>query len=81
MAKRETLEKKPLGHLLKAVSHLIQLPKTHMWLDYDDEADALDVHFEDKPASTHREIRDDGVILDYKGRRLVGVTILDASQR
>jgi hypothetical protein len=23
----------------------------------------------------------DGVILDYKGRRLVGVTILDASRR
>ena len=81
MAKRETLEKKPLGHLLKAVSHLVQLPRTHMWLDYDNEADALYVHFEDKPASTHSEIRDDGVILDYKDRRLVGVTILDASQR
>jgi len=52
-----------------------------MWLDYDEEADTLYVHFEDKPASTHSEIRDDGVILDYKGRRLVGVTILDASQR
>lgn len=81
MAKRETLEKKPLGHLLKAVSHLVQLPQTHMWLDYDEEADALYVHFEDKPTSNHSEIRDDGVILDYKGRRLVGVTILDASQR
>ena len=81
MAKRETLEKKPLGHLLKAVSHLVQLPKTHMWLDYDEKADALYVHFEDKPTSNHSEIRDDGVILDYKGRRLVGVTILDASQR
>ncbi|MBI2230345.1 MAG: DUF2283 domain-containing protein [Deltaproteobacteria bacterium] len=27
------------------------------------------------------EMREDGIILDYKGRRLVGVTILDASQR
>jgi len=26
-------------------------------------------------------MRDDGVILDYKGRHLVGVTVLDASQR
>ncbi len=81
MAKRETLEKKPLGHLLKAIAHLVQLPQTHMWLDYDEQADALYVHFEDKPTSNHSEIRDDGVILDYKGRRLVGVTILDASQR
>ncbi|MBI2180812.1 MAG: DUF2283 domain-containing protein [Deltaproteobacteria bacterium] len=67
--------------MLKSLAHLLQLPKTHMWLDYDEEADTLYVHFEDKPASTHSEIRDDGVILDYKGRRLVGVTILDASQR
>lgn len=81
MAKREIIEKKTMGHLLKADSHLVQLPKTHMWLDYDDEADALYVHFEEKPGSTHSEMRDDGVILDYKGRRLVGVTILEASQR
>lgn len=27
------------------------------------------------------EMREDGVILDYKGNDLVGVTILEASQR
>jgi uncharacterized protein YuzE len=52
-----------------------------MWLDYDEEVDALYVHFEDKPCSTRSQMRDDGVILDYRGRRLVGVTILEASQR
>jgi len=81
MAKREILEKKSLSHLLKAVSHLVQLPKTHMRLDYDEKADVLYVHFEDQPGSTHSDMRDDGVILDYKGRRLVGVTILEASHR
>lgn len=81
MAKREILEKKSMAHLLKPVFHLVQLPKTHMWLDYDEGADVLYVHFEDQPRSTHSDIRDDGVILDYKGRRLVGVTILEASQR
>ena len=81
MAKSAILEKNSMSHLLKAVSHLVQLPKTHMWLDYDEEADVLYVHFEDRPRSTRSQMRDDGVILDYKGRRLVGVTILDASQR
>ena len=52
-----------------------------MWLDYDEEADVLYLHFENQPRSTHSQMRDDGVILDYKGRRLVGVTILEASQR
>jgi uncharacterized protein YuzE len=52
-----------------------------MRLDYDEEADVLYLHFEDRPGSTHSEMGDDGVILDYKGHRLVGVTILEASQR
>ncbi len=81
MAKRERLEKKSMGHLLKAVSHLVQLPKTRMWLDYDEDVDVLYLHFEEKAGSTHSEVRDDGIILDYKGRRLVGLTILDASHR
>ena len=81
MARREILEKKNLTHLLKAVSHLVQLPQTHMRLDYDEEADVLYLHFDDHAGSTHSEMREDGVILDYKGRRFVGVTVLDASQR
>ena len=81
MAKGEILEKKSMAHLLKAVSHPVQLPKTHMWLDYDEEADVLYLHFEEKAKSAHSEMRDDGSILGYKGCRLVGVTILDASQR
>jgi uncharacterized protein YuzE len=52
-----------------------------MWLDYDQEADVLYVHFEDKPKSTHSDMREDGIILDYKGKQLVGLTILEASQR
>jgi uncharacterized protein YuzE len=52
-----------------------------MRLNYDEEVDVLYLHFEDRPGSTYSEMREDGVILDYKGRRLVGGTILDASQR
>jgi hypothetical protein len=49
----EILEEKNMSHLLKAVANLVKLPKTHMWLDYDSEADVLYLHFEDKPNSTH----------------------------
>ena len=72
---------KSIGYLLKAVAHLVKLPRTRMWLDYDSEADVLYLHFEEKPISTHSEMRDDGIIFDYKGNRLVGLTILEASQR
>ncbi|HUV59064.1 MAG TPA: DUF2283 domain-containing protein [Desulfatiglandales bacterium] len=57
------------------------MPKTKMWLDYDKEADVLYLHFEEKPKSTHSEMRDDGIILDYRDDLLVGLTILEASQR
>ena len=78
---KEGLTAQSLQHLLKAVSHLVQIPKHRMWLDYDEEADVLYVHFTEKAGSTHSNMRDDGVILDYKGSSLVGITILEASQR
>ncbi len=78
---KEALAEKSLGHLLKAVAHLVQLPKHRLWLDYDEGVDVLYIHFTDKADSTHSEIREDGVILDYKGNDLVGITILEASQR
>ena len=77
----EAIAEKHMGHLLQAVAHLVHLPKRRMWLDYDEEADVLYVHFVEKPSSTHSEIRPDGVVLDYTGRDLVGMTILEASQR
>jgi uncharacterized protein YuzE len=52
-----------------------------MWLDYDMEVDVLYLHFEENPASTHSEMRDDGIILDYRDDTLVGLTVLDVSLR
>lgn len=75
------LEEQNMGYLLKAVVNLIKLPKTKMWLDYDMEVDVLYLHFEEKPTSTHSEMRDDGIILDYRGDTLVGLTVLESSQR
>lgn len=69
-----------MDDLFQATSHLIRLPQKHMWLDYDEGADVLYVHFTETPSSNHGEMRDDGIILDYREKELVGLTILDASQ-
>ena len=37
----EKLEEKNIIHLLQAASHLVQLAKKQMWLDYDEEVDVL----------------------------------------
>jgi uncharacterized protein YuzE len=52
-----------------------------MWLDYDEEVDVVYLHFEEKPSSTRSEMLENGIIMDYKGSRLVGLTILEASRR
>jgi uncharacterized protein YuzE len=65
----------------EATANLVKLPKTQMWLDYDREADVVYLHFEEKPASNHSEMREDGIIFDYQDDRLVGLTILGASRR
>ena len=75
------LEEQNIGYLLKAVANLIRLPRTRMWLDYDTEVDVLYLHFEEKPNSTHSEMREDGIILDYRDDAVVGLTVLGASQR
>jgi uncharacterized protein YuzE len=77
----QILEQPTLGYLLKAVTNLIKLPATRLWVDYDAEADVLYIHFEEKPSSTHSEMRDDGILLDYRNEQLVGLTVLEASHR
>ena len=39
------------------------------------------MHFVEQPDSNHSEMQEDGIILDYHDEQLVGLTILDASQR
>jgi uncharacterized protein YuzE len=79
---KETLEERSIDYLLKTITNLVKLPKTRMWwVDYDSWADVLYIHFEGKPTSNHSEMRDDGITLDYRDSRWVGLTILEASYR
>ena len=63
------------------VSHLIKLPETKMWVDYDKEADVLYISFKRPQRSTDSEMLENGVLLRYKGEELVGITVLEASKR
>ena len=75
------LKEPNLEYLFKATANFVKLPTTKMWLDYDAEADVLYIHFEDKPTTTHSEMQENGIILDYRDDLLVGLTVLEASQR
>ncbi|ODS29667.1 MAG: hypothetical protein SCARUB_05236 [Candidatus Scalindua rubra] len=72
---------KTLKDVFALVSHLIKLPETKMWIDYDKEADVLYISFKRPQRATDSEMLDNGVLLRYKEDELVGLTVLEASKR
>ena len=75
MAKGAALE------ILESLPHLLRLPSKQMWLDFHEEADVLYVSFERPQGATDTELTDDGVLMRYRGDRLVGMTVLNARKR
>jgi uncharacterized protein YuzE len=51
------------------------------WVDYDKEADVLYISFRHPQQATDTRMTEDGILLRYHGRELVGMTILEASTR
>ena len=57
-------------------------PSGKLFVDYDKEADVLYVTFTENASIYMSDLTDDDILLEYdKDGHLVGVTILDASQR
>lgn len=78
---KEALDQSSLTELFKATPHLLRLPKNKLWVDYDKEVDVLYLSFERPQKATDSEMLEEGVLLRYKGDKLVGVTIMEASKR
>ena len=81
MAQVDQLKPKDVSKFLRAVAPLVKLPKRPMWIDYDEEADVLYLSFRKPQRATDSEMRDDGIIVHWRGKEIVGLTILDASTR
>ena len=65
-------------HLIPAVKHS---PKQYLWSSYDAEADVLYVNFKKPSHADDSELTDDDVIIRYEQGEVIGLTILNASQR
>lgn len=64
-----------------AVPLMLQFPLKRFWVDYDDEADVLYISFQRPQKATNTVTTDNGLLLRYRGKELVGITVLDASTR
>ncbi len=81
MAKQAVVEE-TMRQVYGALPYLIRLPSGKVWVDYDQEADVLYISFKrPQQATDTRYIDEEGILLRYRGKQLVGVTVLDASKR
>ena len=78
---KDVIDANVLEALLKAAAHLARVGAPHLWIDYDAEADALYMNFQKPQRATESELLENGVILRYRGDKLVGLVIFDASKR
>ena len=78
-----TLKKdKAIQGALSLARQIGQLPAAKLWLDYDAEADVLYISLKRPQKATETvEVDGGGILLRYRGKELVGITVLDASKR
>ncbi|MBI3585434.1 MAG: DUF2283 domain-containing protein [Nitrospinae bacterium] len=74
-------EAKIIQTCLGLSSDIIKLPVEHIWIDYDKEADVLYLSFR-KPQRAKKTIEtDDDILIRKDGDKIIGITILNASNR
>jgi uncharacterized protein YuzE len=76
----KAVSRKAPSAVLKSIPFLVDFPRGRFWVDYDDEADVLYINFERPQRATDTKMTDDGILLRYRDKQLVGVTVLDASR-
>jgi uncharacterized protein YuzE len=75
-------QKRAVQGSLALTKILRKLPATKLSLDYDREADVLYISLKrPQKATATVELEDGGILMRYRGRSLVGVTVLNATQR
>jgi len=77
----KTITPETYNSVFQAVPLLIDFPTQRFWVDYDREADVLYISFQRPQKATDTEMTDEGILFRYRGKQLVGITILDASTR
>jgi len=74
----ETLE---ISKIMELVPTLLTVPYSRIWTTYDKEADVLYINFKKPSHADDSEITDNNVIIRYEGNHIVGITVLNASQK
>ena len=63
------------------IGEVLALPSRQMWTDYDAEVDVLYISFRKPQQANDSIMEEDGNIYHYRDDELVGITVLNASQK
>ena len=75
-------QKHAIAGALALAQKVGRFPASKLWLDHDVEADVLYISLKRPQKATQTmEVNEDGILLHYRGQELVGITVLDVSQR
>lgn len=71
-----------LQKIHQSIPALLSLPSRQTWMDYDQEADVLYLHFQKPEPAAESELNDDDMIVRKSADgAILGVTVLHASTR
>lgn len=80
MARRQPMSA-DANRLLTLATRRVKIPALPFRVEYDPDVDTLYIRFKDGVSPTHsKDDPDNGLVYDYRGRSLIGIEILDASQ-
>lgn len=65
--------------ILGSIPYLLKSPSKKVWVDYDEDTDVMYISFY-KPQKANDSIMEDNIIYHYRDKKLVGITVLHASQ-
>ncbi len=74
------MEKVNVKQIVSVVPDFLKINAPQLWMDYDREADVLYVNFQKPEKATDSTLLDDNIIQRERNGKLIGVTILNASE-
>jgi uncharacterized protein YuzE len=81
-AVKQKVKANTIAGALALAREIGNFPASTLWLDYDSEADVLYISLKRPQKATDTvDLDEQGILLSYRGRELVGITVLEASKR
>lgn len=70
-----------IKEIFEALPHIKKVGAKHLWFDFDEKADVLYISLERPQRATDTDILENGVFLQLRGKKLVGITITNISKK